>query len=79
MLLLALAGLVAEGPNTCQPRSAHPFLPIYHIIGNVTTNSDEEVVSIESINDVIRHSMEGKSVVDTCGCLCALCIHVIVL
>ena len=52
MLLLALAGLVAEGPNTCQPRSAHPFLPIYHIIGNVTTNSDEEVVSIESINDV---------------------------
>ena len=25
----------AADPNTCQPRSKHPFMPIYHIIGNV--------------------------------------------
>ena len=39
-------------PNTCQPRSKHPFMPIYHIIGNVTTNQDGVVTSVESINDV---------------------------
>lgn len=39
-------------PNTCQPRSKHPFMPIYHIIGNVTTNDDGLVTNVESINDV---------------------------
>ena len=39
-------------PNTCQPRSEHPFLPIYHVIGNVTTNADGEMTNLESINDV---------------------------
>jgi hypothetical protein len=29
----------AGEPNTCQPRSRHPFMPIYHIIGNVTTDA----------------------------------------
>jgi hypothetical protein len=32
LLPLALA-LAAAEPNTCQPRSARPFMPIYHTIG----------------------------------------------
>ena len=39
-------------PNTCQPRSRHPFLPIYHVIGNVTTDADGEMTNLEAINDV---------------------------
>ena len=39
-------------PNTCQPRAAHPFLPIYHIIGNVSSAPDGRVTSVEDINDV---------------------------
>ena len=34
--LLAAAALAT--PNTCQPRASHPFMPIYHLIGNVTTD-----------------------------------------
>ena len=36
MLLLALgtlAAMAAATPNTCQPRSQRPYMPIYHIIG----------------------------------------------
>lgn len=36
-LMLVLALCLAE-PNTCQPRAEHPFMPIYHIIGNVRTH-----------------------------------------
>ena len=44
---------MAATPNTCQPRSAHPFMPIFHIIGNVTTDSATgAVTSVEDINDV---------------------------
>ena len=44
---------MAVAPNTCQPRSAQPFMPIYHIIGNVTTDpATGEVTNVESINDV---------------------------
>lgn len=36
----ALAATVAAYPNTCQPRSVQPFMPIYHLIGNVTTDAN---------------------------------------
>jgi hypothetical protein len=39
-------------PNTCQPRSKHPFMPIYHVIGNVTSAADGTVTRVEAINDV---------------------------
>ena len=48
----ALSGLAAAEPNTCQPRSRHPFMPIYHIIGNVTSSADGGVRQVEAINDV---------------------------
>ena len=34
-VLIASIVVTAAEPNTCQPRSEHPFMPIYHIIGNV--------------------------------------------
>lgn len=49
--LVHMISALAAQPNTCQPRAAHPFLPIYHIIGNVTT-LDGSVTSLEDINDV---------------------------
>ena len=52
MLLLVIASVTMATPNTCQPRAAHPFLPIYHIIGNVTTSESGIVTSVEDINDV---------------------------
>ena len=42
----------AAMPNTCQPRTKHPFMPIYHIIGNVSSSSDGTVTRVEAINDV---------------------------
>jgi sucrose-6-phosphate hydrolase SacC (GH32 family) len=50
--MLLLASVSAGQPNTCQPRSAHPFQPIYHIIGNVTSDASGTVKSVEDINDV---------------------------
>jgi len=35
-LAFALASGAAAAPNTCQPRAEHPFMPIFHIIGNVS-------------------------------------------
>ena len=49
---LLFAGPAAAEPNTCQPRSKHPFMPIYHIIGNVTSGADGAVTKVEAINDV---------------------------
>ena len=49
----ALAGLAAAEPNTCEPRSRHPFMPIYHIIGNVTSSADGGVRQVEAITDVL--------------------------
>ena len=54
-LLLLASGVLPPSsaePNTCQPRSKHPFMPIYHIIGNVTTAPDGTVTNVERINDV---------------------------
>ena len=51
-MLAALNVVVPAVPNTCQPRAAHPFLPIYHLIGNVTSDAGGKVVSVEDINDV---------------------------
>ena len=36
-IVLLLLDAATADPNTCQPRSEHPFMPIYHIIGNVRT------------------------------------------
>ena len=41
LLLLAAVGTVAVGdeqsePITCQPKEVHPWMPIFHIVGNVT-------------------------------------------
>ena len=53
LLLAASALLTRASPNTCQPRALQPFMPIYHIIGNVTTDdATGEVTQVESINDV---------------------------
>ena len=53
LLLAASALLTRSSPNTCQPRALQPFMPIYHIIGNVTTDdATGEVTQVESINDV---------------------------
>merc|ERR1712166_98964 len=53
VLLLGLrAWLGGAEPNTCQPRSQQPFMPIYHIIGNVTSTPTGAVTNVESINDV---------------------------
>ena len=49
--LLALAGMAAASPNTCQPRSAEPLMPIFHIIGNVTEQVPGKL-TIEDINDI---------------------------
>ena len=38
-MLAALHVVAPAVPNTCQPRAAHPFLPIYHLIGNVTSDA----------------------------------------
>ena len=51
MMLSAALSALAQ-PNTCQPRAAHPFLPIYHIIGNVSSAPDGQVTAVEDINDV---------------------------
>ena len=51
-MMSALFAFAIGEPNTCQPRAAHPFLPIYHIIGNVTTGPDGAMTSLEDINDV---------------------------
>ena len=42
----------AATPNTCQPRALHPFLPTYHLIGNVTSDDTGKVTAVEDINDV---------------------------
>ena len=53
MMSVLLASVPASAqPNTCQPRAAHPFLPIYHIIGNVSSASDGRLTAVEDINDV---------------------------
>jgi sucrose-6-phosphate hydrolase SacC (GH32 family) len=53
VLLLALGAFMAAAePNTCQPRSRQPFMPIYHTIGNVTTDANGLVTNVESINDL---------------------------
>ena len=47
------AAAAAAGPNTCQPRSEHPLMPIYHIIGNVTSDAATgKVTRVEAINDI---------------------------
>jgi hypothetical protein len=47
-----VAGTMA--PRTCQPLRAHPAMPIFHIIGNVTqiNASDPTDIKLEVINDV---------------------------
>ena len=52
LLLFTLATLVLGEPNTCQPRSTQPFMPIYHLIGNVSTDANGVVTNVESINDI---------------------------
>ena len=52
MMMLSAALSALAQPNTCQPRAAHPFLPIYHIIGNVSSAPDGQVTAVEDINDV---------------------------
>ncbi len=46
------AAVNAATPNTCQPRALHPFLPTYHLIGNVTSDETGKVTAVEDINDV---------------------------
>ena len=51
-IALLIAACQAE-PNTCQPRAAHPFMPIFHLIGNVSSDAATgKVTSVEDINDV---------------------------
>jgi len=53
VLLSSSSSSSATTPNTCQPRAAHPFMPIYHIIGNVTSDpTTGKVTAVEDINDV---------------------------
>ena len=52
LALSVLAAVAAAEPNTCQPRSAHPFMPIFHIVGNITTDAADTVINVEAINDV---------------------------
>ena len=52
VLLTCIVTTASTHPNTCQPRASHPFLPIYHIIGNVTSDASGRIDSIEDINDV---------------------------
>ena len=47
---LAALGLAAADPLACQPNEEQPMLPLYHIIGNVTKNSDGSI-KLEPIND----------------------------
>ena len=53
-LALAAGTTAAASPNTCQPRSAQPFMPIYHIIGNVTTDADGAVTAVESMGATVQ-------------------------
>ena len=69
------AALVGAEPNTCQPRSSHPFLPIYHIIGNVTSDPKTgEVTNLESINDVSSTFLYKGIYHGTCSVF-ALALH----
>jgi len=52
LIIVAFAAVAETTPNTCQPRSTQPFMPIYHIIGNVTSDATGQVTQVESINDV---------------------------
>ena len=50
IMLLAGIGVSAGDPLACQPNAEQPMLPFYHIIGNVSKNSDGSI-KVESIND----------------------------
>ena len=49
MLLVGIT-VSAGDPLACQPNAEQPMLPFYHIIGNVSKNSDGSI-KVESIND----------------------------
>ena len=43
-------------PNTCQPFEAHPQLPIFHIIGNVTGSGEDLAVGyINDCSGIVEH------------------------
>eukprot|EP00664_Eupelagonemidae_sp_cell27_P000066 gene66-3564_t len=50
-LLAALPAAAAVMPHPCQPREAHPFVPIFHIIGNITVRP-KWGFTVAPINDV---------------------------
>ena len=52
MATVLMAVSTTATPNTCQPRATHPFLPTYHLIGNVTSDEAGKVTAVEDINDV---------------------------
>jgi hypothetical protein len=46
--------LAVADPNTCAPRAAHPYMPIFHVIGNVTSDpSTGQIVGVEAINGTL--------------------------
>ena len=49
--LFAVAGASDPSPLACQTNADQPMLPIFHIIGNVSTDSSGVVTKLEPIND----------------------------
>ena len=51
MATMLMAVWTSAVPNTCQPRALHPFLPTYHLIGNVTSDETGKVTAVEDVNE----------------------------
>ena len=51
-MALAAAAAAPRVPRECKARSDAPYLPTFHIIGNVTEGANPRSFQTEAINDV---------------------------